>query len=106
MIIDKEKLKIGFIIILVSVSLTVILNFFSGYKNQLRDYLLNNIKIYGDNTIYNREEKVLSLYYLEYINPQNRDKVKEYVNRYYKDLDINNIHDPLIRQFLLECRDE
>lgn len=68
MMVNKDKLKIGFIIILVSISLTVILNFFSEYKNQLRDYLLNNVKIYGESYIYTGEEKVLSLYRHKFIS--------------------------------------
>lgn len=108
MTMDKEKLKIGFIIVLISIFLTIILNFFSGYKDQLKDYLLNNIKSY---TIidYTKKEKILSIYYKEYVvatNNSDKDKIKKYINKHYNNIDINNIHDPLIKQFVLECRGE
>lgn len=111
MTINKEKLKIGFIIVLISIFLTIILNFFSGYKDQLKDYLLNNIKSY---TIidYTKKEKILSIlsmYYKEYVvatNNNDKDKIKKYINKHYNNIDINNIHDPLVKQFVLECRGE
>lgn len=41
-----NKIKISIVIIIVSVILTIALDIISAYKNQLVDYLLNNIKSY------------------------------------------------------------
>lgn len=103
-----NKIKISIVIIIISVILTIALDIISAYKNQLVDYLLNNIKSY---TIidYTKKEKILSMYYKEYVvatNNSDKDKIKKYINKHYNNIDINNIHDPLIKQFVLECRGE
>ena len=73
-----NKIKISIVIIIVSVILTIALDIISAYKNQLVDYLLNNIKSY---TIidYTKKEKILSMYYKEYVvatNNNDKDKIK------------------------------
>lgn len=89
-----NKIKISIVIIIVSVILTIALDIISAYKNQLVDYLLNNIKSY---TIidYTKKEKILSMYYKEYVvatNNNDKDKIKKYINKHYNNIDINNIH--------------
>lgn len=89
-----NKIKISIVIIIVSVILTIALDIISAYKNQLVDYLLNNIKSY---TIidYTKKEKILSMYYKEYVvatNNSDKDKIKKYINKHYNNIDINNIH--------------
>lgn len=74
-----NKIKISIVIIIVSVILTIALDIISAYKNQLVDYLLNNIKSY---TIidYTKKEKILSMYYKEYVvatNNNDKDKIKK-----------------------------
>lgn len=103
-----SKIKTTVIIIIVSIILTITLDIFSFYKNQLIDYLLNNIRSY---TIidYTKKEKTLSMYYKEYVittNDNDKNKIKKYINKHYNNIDINSIHDPLIKQFVLECRGE
>ena len=103
-----SKIKTTVIIIIVSIILTITLDIFSFYKNQLIDYLLNNIRSY---TIidYTKKEKTLSMYYKEYVittNDNDKNKIKKYINKHYNNIDINSIHDPLIKQFVSECRGE
>lgn len=89
-----NKIKISIVIIIVSVILTIALDIISAYKNQLVDYLLNNIKSY---TVidYTKKEKILSMYYKEYVvatNNNDKDKIKKYISKHYNNIDINNIH--------------